>query len=64
MKPIKKEFFMNRQYPKAGTVLINDDFWSEYLDNIRKITLPYTFNKMEEVGYVGHFISVVQQSGM
>ena len=53
---------MSNQYPKAGTVLINDNFWSEYLDNIRKITLPYTFNKMEEVGYVGHFISVAQKA--
>ena len=49
---------MGHKYPKVGSVAIQDDFWSPYLKNIRTITLPYTFKKMEESNYVNHFISV------
>ncbi len=52
---------MQQKYPKTGSVSINDKFWSEYLNNIRRITLPYTFNKLEESSHVENFINVAER---
>lgn len=49
---------MYQKYPKVGSVKIKDKFWTEYLNNIRRISMPYIFGKMEEVGYVSNFSSV------
>ena len=54
---------MNQKYPKAGKVKINDKFWSEYTANIRRITLPYVFKKMEETDYLTNFYSVINEDG-
>ncbi len=51
---------MYQKYPKVGSVTINDAFWSDYIDNIRRITLPYTFNKLEEAGFLDKFFIVIE----
>lgn len=54
---------MQAKYPKVGSVKIHDKFWSEYIENIRKITLPYVFGKMEETDYLTNFYSVINKDG-
>jgi len=54
---------MKEKYPKPGRVIINDNFWTNYLNNIRQITLPYTFKKMEEKNYLTNFYLVSEQRG-
>lgn len=49
--------------PAAGSVKINDVFWSEYLDNIRRVMMPYVFDKLIEVGYLANFASVAAGDG-
>jgi len=51
------------RYPQIGEVAIRDSFWSGYLDNIRSKTLPHTFQKMEEDGYLQNFLSVIANEG-
>jgi len=54
---------MSQKYPKVGGVEICDKFWSPYLNNIRRITLPYVLKKMEQTGYIDNFISVASCDG-
>ncbi len=54
----KRRKLMYQKYPKVGSVSINDTFWTEYIDRIRHITLPYTFRKMEETGYFANILSL------
>ncbi|MBQ8893750.1 MAG: glycoside hydrolase family 127 protein [Clostridia bacterium] len=54
---------MIQKYPKVGTVELRDPFWTPYIENIRRITLPYTFKKIEEAGYVKNFESVAAKDG-
>ena len=53
---------MLQKYPQVGSVAIRDPFWTPYLEKIRRITLPYTFKKIEEAGYVKNFIAVATHS--
>ena len=46
--------------PQIGKVKISDPFWSDYLKNIRKVMLPYVFDKFEEIGYTKNLISVAE----
>lgn len=52
-----------QKYPKAGEVKINDSFWTPYLRNVRCVTLPYTFKKMEEYGFFSNYASVANKDG-
>ena len=54
---------MYQKYPKVGSVVISDKFWSPYLDNVRHKMLPYVFKKFEETGYVQNFRSVINEDG-
>ena len=54
---------MYQKYPEVGSVTVNDPFWTQYLSNIRSITLPYVFKKMEESGFVENFRSVAETNG-
>jgi len=54
---------MYQKYPEVGSVTIDDGFWAPYLRNIRQVTLPYTFQKMEETGYLTNFVSVAEKNG-
>lgn len=50
---------MYYKYPKVGSVTINDSFWTPYLKDVRYITLPYIFKRMEIRGYLDKFFSVI-----
>lgn len=50
-------------YPRTGSVIIKDSFWSRYLQNICDITLPHIFKKMEEDGFMQNYISVAKKDG-
>ena len=54
---------MYQKYPKVGSVQIDDRFWTPYLHNIRSITLPYVFKKMEETNYISNLVSVATSDG-
>lgn len=54
---------MYQKYPKVGSVVIADKFWTPYLDNVRHKMLPYVFKKFEEIGYVQNFWSVINEDG-
>lgn len=54
---------MKQQYPKVGEVKINDKFWTQYIDSIRRVSLPYALKKMEEADYVANFSSVIEKNG-
>jgi len=54
---------MKQQYPKVGSVTINDPFWTPYLKNVRYVMMPYVFTKLEETGHVENFISVAAADG-
>ena len=54
---------MYQKYPKVGSVMIQDPFWTPYLSSIRSITLPYVFEKMEQTGYIANFASLAVQDG-
>ena len=54
---------MYQKYPKVGSVIIEDKFWTPYLNNVRYVMLPYVFRKFEEEGYVANYISVTQKDG-
>lgn len=54
---------MYQKYPKVGSVQIDDRFWTPYLHNIRSITLPYVFKKMEETNYISNLVSVATNDG-
>ena len=54
---------MYQKYPEVGSVRIQDPFWTPYLNQIRQITMPYTFQKFEETGYVANLVSVARQDG-
>ena len=47
--------------PAIKSVSINDGFWSPYIDQIRKITVPHVFAKMEESGYVQNLVLAAQK---
>ena len=49
--------------PENGKTVIQDGFWTPYLENIRNVMLPYTFRKFEEVGYMKNFSSVASKDG-
>ena len=49
---------MYQQYPKVGSVKINDEFWTPYLKDFRNICMPYIFTRMEGRGYVKNFLAV------
>lgn len=53
--------FKNRSYrPNADSVKISDGFWSDHLDGIRHIMLPYVFEKFAEIGYLDNFSAVAE----
>jgi len=54
---------MYQKYPKTGSVVIEDAFWTPYLEQIRHVTVPYTFTKMEETNYLANFVSVAAGDG-
>jgi len=54
---------MYQKYPKVGSVIIEDKFWTPYLNNVRYVMLPYVFRKFEEEGYVANYISVTKKDG-
>jgi len=41
--------------PGVKEIFIQDAFWKPYLENIRKITLPYVFDRFGETGYIHNF---------
>ena len=54
---------MYQKYPKVGSVIIRDKFWTPYLENIRYVMMPYVFKKFEETGYLKNFYSVINGDG-
>ena len=46
--------------PRGEQVKICDPFWSEYLNNIRHVMMPYVFDKFEEIGYVENLRAVAE----
>ncbi|MBQ9543765.1 MAG: glycoside hydrolase family 127 protein [Clostridia bacterium] len=54
---------MYQKYPKAGSVKINDGFWTPYLENVRNVMMPYVFNKLEENDFLTNFYSVIDHDG-
>ncbi len=54
---------MFQKYPEVGSVKIDDKFWTPYLKNIRNITVPHVFNKMEEENFIANFHSVITENG-
>ena len=54
---------MYPKYPKVGAVQIHDRFWTPYLQNVRRVMLPYGFEKLEDSGYLRNFVSVATQNG-
>lgn len=50
--------------PEVGQTKVEDRFWTPYLKEIRTKTLPYVFDKFEEVGYIRNFSSVAEGDGM
>ncbi|MCQ2446283.1 MAG: glycoside hydrolase family 127 protein [Clostridia bacterium] len=54
---------MSHIRPMASEVKITDAFWSEYLQKVRKIMLPYVFDKFEEVGYLSNFAAIADSTG-
>ena len=54
------EFFMAFKNklcrPDGSQVKINDPFWSEYLNNVKHVMMPYVFDKFEEIGYVENLL--------
>lgn len=54
---------MYQKYPKVGSVVIEDKFWTSYLENIRYVMMPYTFKKLEESSYLQNYISVINKDG-
>ena len=65
VKKIVKIHFMKRrnamkplyQNPAVGDVSIRDAFWTPYMEQIRCVTLPYVFRKMDESGYIKNLSS-------
>lgn len=49
--------------PQVGKVIINDNFWTPYLNQVRSTMLPYTIKKMEESGYVENLKNVGENLG-
>ena len=47
--------------PSVKNVSLNDEFWSNYLENIRNITLPHVFSKMEESGFMQNLVLAAQK---
>ena len=45
--------------PRVGSVRIDDEFWTAYLENVQNITLPYCFEKFETNG-IDNFISMAE----
>ncbi len=41
--------------PAAGAVSVKDEFWTPYLENVRKSTVPHVFKKFEETGYLANY---------
>ena len=54
---------MYQNYPKVGSVIVEDKFWTPYLNNVRYVMLPYVFRKFEEEGYVANYLSVTKKDG-
>lgn len=54
---------MYQKYPEVGSVTVSDGFWTPYLKNVRSVTLPYVFKKMEETDYVTNLVSVAKKDG-
>lgn len=51
------------QYPEVADVVLNDGFWTPYVEGIRDIMMPYCFNKFEEIGYFKNFQSLAKNDG-
>lgn len=41
--------------PAAGAVAVKDEFWTPYLENVRKSTVPHVFTKFGETGYIANY---------
>lgn len=54
---------MKQKYPKIGSVVINDEFWTPYLNNIHHVMIPYVFKKFEETKWFDNFINVIKKNG-
>ena len=51
------------KYPELASVKLNDRFWTPYIENLRRITVPHCFRNFEATGYVENFISVAKKDG-
>ena len=51
------------KYPTIESVILNDSFWTPYIENLRLITVPHCLKNFEATGYVQNFISVAEKDG-
>jgi len=49
--------------PEVKEVKIKDRFWTPYIDNVRRIMIPYCFDKFEETRYIENFRNVGENNG-
>lgn len=49
--------------PEVSEAILNDRFWTPYIEKIRDIMVPHCFEKFEETGAIQNFKSVAAQDG-
>ena len=52
-----------RIYPEVGKTKLNDQFWVQYLDQVRVTMLPYSLEQFEKTGYFKNFESLAKKDG-
>ena len=52
-----------RIYPEVGKTKLTDQFWVQYLDQVRATMLPYSLEQFEKTGYFKNFESLAKKDG-